>query len=227
MKHEAADVFLSLLPARYRSRYQMDPAAGTFHSGILQLLLALAVYGALFFRYLNSYGALSGSVMAGPEAAGRNLYSTSFGMGVIGWLSFTISPGPLAAMYFMIEGVVRMIAGSMMNEPVASLPFWLAGQAHAGVDRVRARLRRAPPALDQVELGQPGCGWDLRVTCVEKKPEWTSMVQVDYNGTLYHISAAGEEVVEGLMRFRYCLRKSSEVGAYRGIVRYDPFQFYR
>lgn len=73
MLHQVADIFLSLLPARYRRRYQMDPVAGAICSGIVQVAAAFFVYAALFFRYLQEYGALSGSMMASPAAAGQGL----------------------------------------------------------------------------------------------------------------------------------------------------------
>lgn len=101
MLYAVADIFLSLLPARYRGRWQMNPVAGTIRSGILQAIIACLVYAALFFR-----------------------------------------------------------------------------------------CRSATTAL-------------------------------------YHITRGGEEQVGGRLRFRYCLKKSTEVGAYRGIVVYDPFEYWK
>ena len=100
MSHQVADILLSLLPERYRRRFQVNPVAGTFLSGILQLLVALAVYVTLFFRFLNQFGALSGAALATDME--HNLYWLSMGVGVVGWLAFSISPGPLLAMYFMV-----------------------------------------------------------------------------------------------------------------------------
>lgn len=227
MCHQLADIFLSLLPARYRSHYQMDPVIGTVRSGILQLLVAFGVYVALFFRYLQSFGEFSGGAMASPGLAGQEVHWMSFGLGAIGWLAFSITPGPLAAMYFMVEGTVRALAGTVTREPLASLPFWLFAQAHGLVDRLRALQRLAPPAPDVVELHEPGAEWDLRVTSVRAKPDWHSLVQVEYNRVLYHLMSSGEEVVNGQARFRYYLKKSTEVGAFHGIVRYDPFEYWK
>lgn len=68
---------------------------------------------------------------------------------------------------------------------------------------------------------------DLRVTAVRAKPDWHSLVQVEYNGVLYHIISSGEELVNGKARFRYYLKKSPAVGAFHGIVRYDPFEYWK
>lgn len=225
MSHQVVDIFLSLLPERYRSRYQVNPVAGTFLSGTLQMLVALAVYVTLFFRFLNQFGPLAGAAVATDME--HNLYWLSMGVGVVGWLAFSISPGPLLAMYFMIEGTVRTLAGVIAHEPVASLPFWLIGEGHGWVERWRARRRLAPPAPDVVELRQPGAAWDLRVTSVRPKSDWRSLVQVEYNGELYHISSSATEVVDGQARFRYYLKRSTAVGAFRGIVRYDPFEYWK
>lgn len=227
MSHLLSDLFFSLLPARYRRHYQVDPVSGTICSGIVQTVLAFAIYTTLFFRFLEEFGAFSGRALASPGLAGENLYWTAFGLGAIGWLAFSISPAPLLAMYFMIEGVVRTFAGVTVHESVASLPFWLLGEAHGWLDRRRAQQRLAPRAPDMVELRQSGTAWDLRVTSVRPKPDWRSLVQVEYNGVLYHILSGGEEMVDGTARFRYYLKGSTEVGAFRGIVLYDPFEYWK
>ena len=225
MSQQLADIFLSLLPERYRSRYQANPLAGTFLSGILQMLVALAVYVTLFFRFLNQFGPLSGAAVATDME--HNLYWLSMGVGVVGWLAFSISPGPLLAMYFMLEGGVRMLSTVIAQEPLPSLPFWLVGETHGWVERWRARRRLAPPAPDVVELRQPGAAWALRVTSVRPKPEWRSLVQIEYNGVLYHIQSSAQELVDGTPRFRYYLKRSTAVGAFRGILRYDPFEYWK
>ncbi len=227
MLYELRDAFLSLLPARYRRPYQADPVSGTILSGILQALVAFGLYITLFIGYLKSFGAFSGTVMTAPELAGRNLYSTSFGLGVLGWLSFSLTPGPLLSLYFMIEGVVRTLAGRLTVEPLPSLPFWLAGAAHDLFDRWQARRRLPPPAPDIVEWAQPGAAWALCVTTVRPKPHWHSLVQIEYEGVHYVVASSGEEVVEGKACFRYYLRKATELEAFRGIVHYDPFEYWK
>ncbi len=225
MSHQFADIFLSLLPERYRSRYQANPVAGTFLSGILQLLVALAVYLILFFRFLNQFGQLAGAALATDTE--HNLYWLSMGVGAVGWLAFSISPGPLLALYFMVEGGVRMLSTVITHEPLPSLPFWLFGKAHGALERWHARQRLAPPAPDVVEVKQPGVAWDLRITSVRPKPNWRSLVQIEYSGELYHISNSANAVVDGQARFRYYLKRSTAVGAFRGIVRYDPFEYWK
>ncbi len=183
----------------------------------------------MFFRYLRWYGELSGAAMmqamtkdtkASPEAL-------SFGGGVIGWLSFAISPATLLASYFVIEGVARALSGSMAAEPLPSLPFWLLGKAHDEVDRLLARRRLAPPAPDIVEFGQPGETWDLRITCVRPKPDWHALVQVEYIGKFYSVATSGQEMVEGQLRFCHYLKTASELAGFRGIVHYDPFEYWK
>lgn len=219
------DMLLSLLPERYRRAYQVNPVGGTTRSGIAEAAVALVVYIVLYFRYLESFGAFSGGAMVG--AAGAEMHSTAFGLGIIGWLSFSITPGPLAAMYCMIEGTVRAIHGGLVHEPLASLPFWLIGRAHNLVDRRRAKRRLAEPKPDLVELGQPGSGWDLRVTSVRPKEGWHARVQIEYNGVFYAVSSSGEEVWEGKPCFRYCLKKAAVTEGYHGIIHYDPFDYWK
>ena len=120
-----------------------------------------------------------------------------------------------------------MLSTVIAQEPLPSLSFWLVGETHGWVERWRARRRLAPPAPDVVELRQPGAAWDLRVTSVRPKPEWRSLVQIEYNGVLYHIQSSAQELVDGTPRFRYYLKGSTAVGAFRGIVRYDPFEYWK
>ncbi len=220
-------ILVSLLPARYRRGYETDAISGGFRSGVLEVVVAFVVYGLLFFRYLRASDPYWGGTLASPGLLGQEAHWMSFGLGAISWLAFTISPGPLAAMYFMVEGVVRAISASVILEPLSSLPFWLAGKAHDALDSYQARRRVAPPAPDIVDPHEPGAEWDFRVTAVRAKPDWHSLVQVEYNGVLYHIISGGEEVVNGQARFRYYLKKSPPVGAFHGIVRYDPFEYWK
>ncbi len=63
-----------------------------------------------------------------------------------------------------------------------SLPFWLVGEAHGCVVRWRERPPLAPLAPDEVELPQSGEAWDLQITSVRPKPDWRSLVKIEYNG---------------------------------------------
>lgn len=76
---------------------------------------------------------------------------------------------------------------------------------------------------DIVELAQPGSGWDVRVTTAHRKPEWQSMVQVEYEGAYYHVAEGGQELIGGKSMYRYYLKKAAETEALRGVIHYDPF----
>lgn len=216
------DALLAFLPRRYRRRYERNPYSGALLSGILEAVAGFICFGLLFFQYLNNFGSASGSMMASPAAAGKNLYWTAFGIGVIGWFSFLLSPSTLLAIYATIEGVIRAITAAVAGEPLPSLPFWIVGAVHGWIDGQRGQRNLAPWAPDIIELGPPRCGYDFRVTSVRPKTEWNSMVQVEYKGELYHVVQRQQETVDGYFRYRYCLKKSPLIGAFRGIVKYDP-----
>ena len=221
------DMVQSLLPRRYQ-RWINDPLAGGVSSGLAQMLGGFATYAYLFFSYTFGWGKMAAEMMTTEGAAGLSAEQTSMGLGLVGYLSFMISPGPLAAMYCIIEGLARTISAGITREPLPSLPFWLIGAAHDGLDRLRARSHFDAPAPDIVETGKPQSRWDLRVTSVRAKTDWRAPVKVEYAGVLYEIVSASQHEEKGKHRFVYCLKKDTrEIGAFRGIVHYDPMEFYR
>ncbi len=216
------DMLLSLLPARYRRRFQANALAGTVRSGVLTAAVCLALYIFLFFRYLDAAAQFAAATL--PLDMKHNQYWLSFGLGALGWVSFSITPVPLLVMYFMIEGAVRAISAGVFSEPMPTLPAWLLGCCHELIERKRAERRLAPPLPDVVEMGQPGDGWDFRITSVRKKLDWNSLVQIEYEGAFYSIAKSDETKIDDRPRFRYYLRKAKVTEGYRGIIRYDPFQ---
>ena len=221
MLRQIGDILLSLLPARYRTRYQMEIISGTFRSGILEIVVGGLTWFGLFWRFLQSNWGATGAAIA---KAGTEVVAMAGGL--VGYLSFMISPGPLVAMYVMIEGTMRMVSG-IINQPMASLPFVLIGGAHDLADRWVAHLRKAPPAPDMVAFGKPGQEWDLCVTAVHPKLDWRSLVQISYSGVLYSIVRGGEELVDGKACFRYYLKKVIETHGFHGVIYYDPFEFWK
>lgn len=221
---QIGDIFLSFLPPRYRARYQMEIISGTFRSGIMEAVLGALIWFGLFWRFLHGDSpVLSGAVVSkAADISGRVVMAG----GLVGYLSFLISPGPLLAMFVAIEGVLRMVSG-IMNQPMASLPFVLIGGAHDLADRWVAQWRKAPPAPDMVEFGQPGQEWDMRITAVHPKPDWRSLVQIAYCGVHYSIVRGGEELVEGKACYRYYLKKVIETHGFHGVIHYDPFEFWK
>jgi len=220
------DALLSLLPRRYYHKYAVDPVGGTIVSAVAQGAIGLGVYMTLFFAYLGLLGGWAGAFMVPALEDGHNYYSTAFGMGIIGWLSFSLSPIPLLCMYNMVEGSARFVSGFIVLEPLPSLPFAVAGAIHDVVDRRRARSRQAPPAPDVVELPQAGDRWDVRITSVRKKEDWRGLVQILYNGEYYQIASSGQELAGATMVYRYYLKKTTGGEGFRGIIQYDPFAFF-
>jgi hypothetical protein len=216
------DMLLSLLPARYWRGRRTNALAGTFRSGVATAVALLAVYILLFFRFLDATARLAAATLPGDMQ--HDQYMMSFGLGALSWVAFAISPGPLLVTYFMVEGAVRAVSAGVCNEPMASLPLWLLGRCHDLAERKRAERRLAPLVPDVVETAPPGEGWDLLVTSVRKKQDWTALVQIEYGGAYYLIARSEEAPVAGSPRFRYYLRKAKATEGYRGIVRYDPFQ---
>ena len=47
------------------------------------------------------------------------------------------------------------------------------------------------------------------------------------DGVFYNIHTSGEEIVDSKIRFFYYLKQSTALMGYHGIVRYDPFEYWK
>jgi hypothetical protein len=92
----------------------------------------------------------------------------------------------------------------------------------------RRRLRRAGNVADaEVEGGKPGDPWNLRITAVRAKRDWHQSVTISYAGSVYELVSRIEDAADDKPPYVYCLKKKDGIGAFRGIVHYDPFEYFR
>ncbi len=221
------DALLALLPHRYVRNIAANRIRGGVVGGICEALAAVGVYAYLFHEHLLKTGLLnSGTPGSGPPEDLRKVF-VEFATGPFHALNFWFTPGAMLTMFFMFEGVIRAVSAGVSHDPFPSLPLWLLGAIHDKLDRKAAERRLAPPAPDQVETGKPGEAWDLRITAVRAKRDWHNHVTISYAGQVYEIASKTESQADDQPPYIYCLKKKERIGAFRGIVYYDPFEFWK
>ena len=227
MPHIILDVLLSLLPPRYRHGVAINAIRGGTISGALEAALALASLGFFYVRFMKLLGLLPHMPWEVQPPTDWNNVAKDFGVGPIQALSFWFTPGAVISLYFILEGMVRALSAGVSHDPCAMLPLWLVGAIHDRLDAGAAKRRLAPPAPDQVETGKPGDPWDLRITAVRAKRDWHKSVTISYAGSVYEIVSRIEDAADDKPPYVYCLKKKDGIGAFRGIVHYDPFEFWK
>jgi hypothetical protein len=219
-----AGLVLSLLPERYRRRWQLDFNVN-FHraaifSGLGQGLGCLAIY---VLRYLEFFERgvqdLGGAMIAaGGESllAGKTVQS---GMGFVTTLEYVFQPVSVLLTYFALEGGVRLCASLVTGEIVGTLPLHLVAWGEERLKQRRAERALGPRVVDTVERGR-GKDYDLRIASCRPKPNWDRLMTVAYESEFYEI--VREEQTAPPRRFVYWLRKIPEGKVIRGLHHYRP-----
>jgi len=227
MAHNLLDALISLLPLRYRRGFTINAIRGGVLSGVLEGLLALACFGYFYVQYMKPFGLIPHMPWEVQPPTDWSKVGSDMGMQGVTVLGFWFTPGGFVSLYFMLEGIVRALSAGVSHDPCATLPLWLVGAIHDRLDAGAAKRRLAPPAPDQVETGKPGDPWDLRITSVRPKRDWHKNVTISYAGNVYLIASRIEDPADDKPPYVYCLKKNDGIGGFRGIVHYDPFEFFK
>lgn len=221
------DALLSFLPPRYRGGIAINAIRGGVISGIFETLLSLAILAHYYVEYMRPFGLIPHMPWDPQPATDWNKVASGLGAEAVTVLGFWFTPGAILPLYFALEGIVRMLSAGVSRDPCATLPLWIVAAIHDKFDSAAAARRLAPPAPDQVEPGKPGGPWDLRITAVRPKRDWHTSVTISYAGSIYEVVSRVEDRADDKPPYIYCLKKKDGIGAFRGIVHYDPFEFFR
>jgi hypothetical protein len=219
-----AGLVLSLLPERYRRRWQLDynvnVQRATILSGVLQLLGCLVV---VIVRYVLFVDERVKDLGEAAITAGREellvLRPVQFGMGAIALLEFVFQPLTLLLFYFAFEGGVRLCAALFTGEIVGTLPLHLVAWGEEKRKKRRAERALGPRVVDLVEPSRAR-DYDLRIASCRPKLNWDRLMTVAYEDEFYEI--VREEQTAPPRRFVYWLRKIPEGKVIRGLHHYRP-----
>ena len=214
-----ASTLLSFLPKRYRDYFTPFevPPGGAILSGILQSLFSL-------FLLIHNYNAFVRERMASiPEAvldkAGeKGGESAIMGLGSIFMLEYLIHITTILLVFFMLEGIVRIIAAVASSEVVPTLPLKLAAVAHSHFEIQQKERSMGERVRDDIQLVE---GSDsIRIASCRPKP-WTQLTTISHGGALFEL--ASEQKATAPRPFIYVLRRKPTTAAViRGIYPYDP-----
>lgn len=204
-----ADMLVGLLPERYRSWYR--PKIGLHRaaipSGVIQCLCSLAI---LFHRYLDFIERRIGTIGSSAIARGKEETLAAAGVqhtiGLFVLLQYLLTPASLLLVYLMLEGVVRLLAGTVNKEGVGTLPLQLISWIHGRVGRAVEDRKFGPRVVDGLARGD-GKSFDLRIASCRPKPGWNHLMTVSFNDVLYEV--VDEKKGSSPRPFLYLLKKQS------------------
>jgi hypothetical protein len=211
--------------AKQEERFQpyATPRMHVF-SGAVEATVAAVLFIVAMIRYVVGFANNQGytAIASMPTTD----YGTFFGVGVLAYLSFFITPPALLLVFCVAEGLVRTyetaLTGRLLGMTLVTLPWWLAERLHGQAQRARTAALLGPSRPDEVVLpGESRVGL-LEIFSVEDKP-WSDVQVVEYQGTFYILT--GKRLVPRGRHhaYRYRLQPTEDREVIRGsIVRYEP-----
>ena len=206
----------SFLPQRYRSAISVSAPAAAI-SGAAQLLFCLGALIHRYFTFTNQRLFVDANVML--KAGERGGEAAIMGSGIFLLIEYLILPLTIVLCYFAFEGVVRLVAATITQEIVPTLPLYLVlllQQKLHGIRRERALGERI---MDEVHFVESSTCC-LRIASCRPKEGWNKLITVAYQDQLYEVAAAQEG--NPPRPFVYLLRKKPDHKVIRGIHHYDP-----
>ena len=210
-------IFASLLPKRYRARWEFVSTSGAVASGVVQVVVCLAVllYRYLLFANQRLFAVPDKVVLGAAEKGGE---TAVMGMGLFVLVEYVFQPVTIIIIYFAFEGFVRGIAALVTGEIVPTLPLQLLAWLHGIGERQRQERKLGPRVVDEVK---PGVGPDYDLMIESCRPKtWNKLSTIRYNDELYEL--VRDVIGEPPRRFIYLLRRKPPGKVVRGLHHYEP-----
>jgi len=206
----------SFLPQPWRRAISISELASAI-SGAAELVFCL---GALIYRYfIFTHLRILADVNVMMKVAERGGDTAVMGSGLFLLMEYLIQPLTIVLCYFALEGVVRLVAATITEEVVPTLPLYLLLLLHQKLHRAGQERALGERIVDEVRFveSSPCC---LRIASCRPKEGWNRLMTISYQDQLYEVAAAQEG---NLPRpFVYLLRKKPDHKVIRGIHCYDP-----
>ena len=217
----AVSFLVSFLPGRLQQG-RFHHLASPLHvvtSGALEAIAASLVYLDGLVRSLEGF--LGGAGLTFFQNTQKLDTQIVQGVGVIGMVSYLVSPRALVLAFLVVEGAIRLaealVEGRLRGVALLSLPDSLGRAAVRAWKAVALELRLGPPAPDTaMEVERPVVG--LRIESRENKP-WPVHQALRYGEDFYVV--ARKELVRsstGALRYRFELRRLPPEEVIRGEV---------
>jgi len=211
-------ILLSFLPKRYRDHFThfAIPDGAVVTSGFLQAFLSL---GLLFTDYHAFMTARLASIPVETmeKVAEKGGESAVMGFGGFFMMEYMLRVTTILLLYFLLEGLVRVIAAIAASEAVPTLPLKLVEVADAHLSAKNHEKKMGARIRDEVQLDANG--HDLQIASCRPKP-WTRLTAISHEGQFYELVL--ESKATAPRPFVYILRKKPPTAVIRGIYPYDP-----
>jgi hypothetical protein len=220
-------LLVSTFPERVKREgwptYYASVAAHVF-SGWVEVLISVGVFGIGLLRYLNTFTNTTGWTYL------SNLPSSTIwdwrGVGLVGALSYLLTPLAWVSLYCIVEGVLRALdavfSERMLGVALVVLPWRVA----AALRRLKASRRLqdllGPERPDEVVNGEAGSAVALTIFTAREKP-WSEHQVLEYRDDFYTV-VRRQLVPRGAHHaYRYELHHLEHGEVIRGVlVRYAP-----
>ncbi len=211
-------VFLSFLPKRYRDAFTHFevPSSGSIIGGFLELAVAFGLLIHSYDTFMNERLAAT-SLLLMERAAEKGGESAVASIGGFALIDFIFRITTITLAFFVLEGLVRVIAAVAERETVPTLPLKLIEYVQGQLGVQHRELSMGARIRDEVVLDPTGQA--LRIASCRPK-EWTKLTSVSHEGQFYELVT--EMKAKAPRPFVYQLRKKPATAVIRGIYVYDP-----
>jgi hypothetical protein len=211
-------IILSFLPKRYRYAFTTFeiPSSGSIIGGFLESAVAFGLLIHSYSTYMNERLAAIPLLLM-EKAAEKGGESAVASMGGFVLIDFCFRITTILFAFFLLEGVVRVIAAIASRETVPSLPLKVLEYVHAQVSAEQKERSMGARLRDEVQVDPTG--ERLQVASCRPK-QWNQLTTVSHDGQFYELIT--EQKASAPRPFVYLLRKKPPTAVIRGICAYDP-----
>ncbi|MBZ5590112.1 MAG: hypothetical protein LAO05_16275 [Acidobacteriia bacterium] len=193
-------------------------------SGWIETLLSatLFIMGFLRFGERFNHGAGWTYVSHKPSLT----YGDFFGVGIIGYLSYLLTPFAWITVWCFGEGIVRALDAALSSRMLGMALVVLPWRAAGAIERAQARrtllAKLGPERPDEVADGGPGSAVALVVFASREKP-WAGNQVIEYRREFFRAVGKRLERRGDHFAFRYDFCRLDHGEVIRGVLeRYEP-----
>ena len=170
----------------------------------------LGIVGFISFSQRQA-SAINDAILTGPSGAGAIGTFELQSLAAISPLAFLLTPSGVAAVYFVLSGLVRALAGAFaepVGDPLLTAVDGAIVRAYRGAERMRMSRARerdeGPEVPDRILRGvHLGLGADLVIVSSRRKPDWDQGTIVRSGKRWFRVGVVEERVLAGRLRTLY------------------------
>jgi len=213
-----AAVLLSFLPKRCRDAFTPFeiPSVGGILGGLFESVLGFGLLIHSYSTFMNER-LEAASLLLMERAAEKGGESAVASIGGFAFIDFLFRITTIVFVFFLVEGLIRVIAAIASRETVPMLPLKLLEYANAQFSTQQRERSMGARLRDEVIIDPTG--QSLRIASCRPK-EWNQLTTISHEGQFYEL--VDEQKATTPRPFIYQLRKKPAAAVIRGIYAYDP-----